>query len=438
MSDERQQQKQNDFMILFFALAALILAGPYLFLYFFEEETRTALYYVTIGLLYPLQFLAEDASQVREAMVNYGPESFSLDTVWKQYILAMEYMRWVAMALIGLTVWHSLKIRNLDLVFNRRLNMEKLIREQSKNFPMILPVVDRKLDKEPLDEGPWRVPRTQAQMAAEHGLLRNNQTLEAIPYEAIINPKNGNWRRDSWILQGQGEESGNRYVEMDYERARALFEQQLGPGFSTPEAMADYKRALAGAFMAHGLGNKDEAEKLLNHINRTWQEPGRPYRKGPLGLRKGTTSLNLDVRGPMVKKKGRRTYPYSANSLIAKYKDNEEVQNAIRHHTSYEYSYLMALYLFAKRKGVIVTSYFIWLRPLDPELFMTLNQVGPDEDVFRILPWPEAAGSWSHFLMERIAQQPILEPCVEPALSGLERDLKQEGWIYDPEDPFQQ
>ncbi len=50
----------------------------------------------------------------------------------------------------------------------------------------------------------------------------------------------------------------------------------------------------------------------------------------------------------------------------------------------------MGLLIYAKRKGVLASSQFIWLRPYDRTLWYALNQIGGKAT------WAEAAGPWAH------------------------------------------
>lgn len=71
--------------------------------------------------------------------------------------------------------------------------------------------------------------------------------------------------------------------------------------------------------------------------------------------------------------------------------------------------------------GVLSTSMFRWLKPLDRTLWYCLNNVG--RRAFHI----EGAGGVSHFQAERILQQPLADPYVDGAIEGLESYLEEAG-----------
>lgn len=84
-------------------------------------------------------------------------------------------------------------------------------------------------------------------------------------------------------------------------------------------------------------------------------------------------------------------------------------------HANYANSFFMALFAFAKRRGVVPTSLFGWVRALDRTLWYSLSQVG------RRVGISEAAGPWSQYMAENVAE--ITAPCVIFAVEAFEKAM---------------
>ncbi|CCD30244.1 putative conjugal transfer TrbA-like protein [Candidatus Glomeribacter gigasporarum BEG34] len=95
----------------------------------------------------------------------------------------------------------------------------------------------------------------------------------------------------------------------------------------------------------------------------------------------------------------------------------------------YPRTLLMALLIEARTLGVLPSSHFIWLKPLDRALWYALNTAG------RKVPFIESAGVFNQMQAERIAshhQCCLTEPHVEEAIKGLQRYLEDVGLMTSP------
>lgn len=108
-----------------------------------------------------------------------------------------------------------------------------------------------------------------------------------------------------------------------------------------------------------------------------------------------------------------------ANKLYAEYRAHPKLNNLFRMH-HFSTTYLMQLYMLAKRAGKISTSHWVgWLRPNANGLYAALNCAG------RQTPFTEASGAFAHWKFELACQKakrmPIL-PCVVGAVTGLDEE----------------
>ena len=79
---------------------------------------------------------------------------------------------------------------------------------------------------------------------------------------------------------------------------------------------------------------------------------------------------------------------------------------------------MMSMLEYARRNGVLPSSEFFWLRPVDRKLWYVLNNVG------RNVAWTEVAGIYGHWLAEKVNEGPIMRPYVQKAIEAMAESLK--------------
>lgn len=108
-----------------------------------------------------------------------------------------------------------------------------------------------------------------------------------------------------------------------------------------------------------------------------------------------------------------------ANDLYQEYRAHPKLNNLFSVH-HFSVTYLMQLYMLAKRAGKISTSHWVgWLRPNANALYAALNTAG------RSTPFTESAGAFTQWKFEQFCAKkgfaPIL-PCVVGAVEALEKE----------------
>ena len=113
--------------------------------------------------------------------------------------------------------------------------------------------------------------------------------------------------------------------------------------------------------------------------------------------------------------------------------ENRAVVQAIRPHNKYEPLLMLALYGFARRKGVLNTAEFIWLKVVNRKVFYLCNNWG------RRTLWVEVAGAMAHFNAETAISLRLPafqgqdlsyeQKLVEEAVIALKEILTEQGWI---------
>ncbi len=254
----------------------------------------------------------------------------------------------------------------------RRFNMESLLENNAESFPCLRPVVGRGkylLSPESHDSGLWRIARTPEQA------LKNGLPSTALP---------------AW-----------GHARLDEGKAGVVLTAQLGKPFEGYEGLSSCRRALAAAFLAYADGNKKGCIALLDAVSLSYAEEN------------GQASCPLLEDGNFV---GKLKKEWDCRSSILH-------EKSLSSHAAYELPWFMALLYRARQKGVLASSQFLWLRPLDRPLWYALNQCGGRA------AWAEGFAAWAHYQAEEKAGKALSEPHVQPAVASLRQSLAAQGWL---------
>ena len=229
----------------------------------------------------------------------------------------------------------------------RRFNMESLLANNAEVFPCLAPVVGRGktlLAPESYDQGIWRIARSPLQLAVENGLLLDG---EGKPFT-----------EDQILRRGLGYAGAPAYgrAQLDKEKAAEVLRAQLGKAFAGFGALNAERKAMASAFLAYASGDKKDCLSILDELSVSYTETEAGVPACPV----------LETSG--FKKQVTRLWNKNKKLLFS--------DPLLKRHTSYEQVWFMALLTCARRKGVLATSQFLFLRPLDRPLWYALNQCG--------------------------------------------------------------
>lgn len=322
---------------------------------------------------------------------------------------------------------------------------QELAEEFARFSTAIIPFLERDLTKESWNLGQWRLMETPLIF-----LMRNNCILDPAgnpfewgpvfgcenPYERNdigkypefdfrVDRKNPRWKE----LHDQPEDgmdfeqcdlvpnpesiylnTKERNVEnsLNKPRLRRILGEQLGDRFNIERDFADaglrWRYGLACAFIlhAHSDAGKEDALRLMDTMNRSTGG------SGPID------ESRIDI-GPWEKAKEFGKILKIFDSLM---------DRALR--SIFTNVMLSRLLTMARRRGVIPTSMFGWVRGIDRTLWYTLSQTG------RACAIAEASGVFAHIAVEDALGAVFDRPIVEPAIEGLEKEMILEGWLPEP------
>ena len=263
--------------------------------------------------------------------------------------------------------------------FKRRFDLDRLIREQARMFPVIAPFVARHLGV----------------VAPPNGVPR--------PADYALTPQ-------EWIKCCAQDAQGR----FNRARAEAALVTQLGPGWMGPAAAPPVARLLFVVFALHLTERRDDAMALLVIAAKDLPQPEEDAPAGP--------ERPLELPAAVVEQ---------ADAALADPAKFVEARTIAGRH-AYTAPALMALLNAARlRAGVLAPAQFAWLKLVDRALWYSLHSLGYETEGYgRYLhpnPRPEAGGARDHWAAERAAGEPVIRPSVERALEAIQRAADEAG-----------
>ena len=385
------RNSRDDHLFLWFAcLIILFIVVPMLYAAHSDDINGPLMALAKVQLKAFVPF-SEEAQAVWARISEADPALLSWDTMQKVLSYTGSWIRWPFALLLGLFGMAAIFMGRVGGLV-RRFNMESLLRHNAESFPCLRPVVGRGkylLSPESYDSGPWRIARTPVQFALEHGLLLN-EAGEPFPPDQALRHGLPSTELPAW-----------GHARLDEAKALAVLQEQLGKWFEGYDGLSPCRRALAVAFLAYADGDKKGCVTLLDAVSLSYREEN--------GLATCPVLEAEDFAGRLEK-----TWEQHKNVLR---------ERSLLTHVAFELPWFMALLYRARRKGVLATSQFLWLRPLDRPLWYALNQCGGRA------AWAEGFAPWAHYTAEEQAGRALAEPHVAPAVASLREALSSQGWL---------
>lgn len=254
--------------------------------------------------------------------------------------------------------------RSIGVRFRTEYNMKSLLRAEVANWPQTTPVVALDLAKEDINTGIWAMSKTPMQFAKMHDMLREHKKLA----------EEGALSRDARIE-----------VTLNRQKAVEVFVRQLGRPWEGIDALNMHTKALFAAFAARANGDIAGAAAILRQISIS------------------SHSRRLNFSG--------------VKELLDKYRDTPLVVEVTKRH-AFVLSVMATMIEVARTVGVQASADFLWLKPIDRRLWYMMNSVG------RQTPVVEAAGPFSHWLVEKRLGRKIVTPMIEEAVKALDEAIQ--------------
>jgi intracellular multiplication protein IcmP len=288
-----------------------------------------------------------------EGWVNRG--LLAPEVLWYVSNRVGRYTRWpIILIFIGSAIFYM--YFSFRTKYRTPYDLEGLIEQQVKTFPVITPIVYFNPTKDnarnPGEAVPKNLPLFAEALAPEEWVAYHQ-----IP---IVN------------------------TVPDREAMRRAFQIQLGPRWTGLEGMTAAQKCLFAAFALKGVQKRKESDNLLGRIALNWHYKTN-FTPSP-ELMAEVSKINNDPKiGGMAM----------------------EIANAHAFRTT---ALLGVLRWARDRGGVLAPATFLWLRGHDRLLWYSLNNLG------RRTYHTEAAGAMAHYMVEKAGGKPLPIPRLETAV----------------------
>lgn len=271
----------------------------------------------------------------------------------------MRYPVIFALVILAIFLYNS----NITLKYRKTHSMSTLKVQEQFNWPAIMPIIKEDLVSQDVNVGPWAMALTPMEFAKKYQLLKKD--------DALLDNQTPGLEMTAGIKRGD---------------AKRVFTMQLGPYWEGFEHCSPQAYALAAVFCARINRDRDSANHILHVLDKTFVT-GKP---------------DFSV----------------ARSVMKKYQNTELVQEVVQKH-AYMLTVMASLIIAARDDGVVPSSEFLWLKPVDRRLWYMLNCAG------RQTPYSEVAGPFAHWRAEKEMGRRSLVPMIDEAIKALEIAIKE-------------
>ena len=188
---------------------------------------------------------------------------------------------------------------------------------------------------------------------------------------------------------------------LNFNQSETVFSKQCGSKFKGIDGFNEHERWLYSMFLTKANRDGKTAQLMLDLLN-----DAHTSRDVPSGIKKQTL-IKLNKL---------------SNDMINKFADSEIENTAFKEHY-YTVCVLSRMLDEARKDGVLATSNFVWLRPLDRHLWYMLSNTGRGgiKKESGSASFVEVAGPTCHMLSERILKRKISIPDVRQAIIAFDQ-----------------
>jgi intracellular multiplication protein IcmP len=363
MAAQQQQPGQDNGMAPIWILVIVFLVG-YVVWHEAHQYIVSFFFFLNIWQAKLIQLAIDSPDLANTIMIMETVDPKSVD--WSQLMLLStnvgEYARYPVLTIMGvLAIW--LYQSDITQKFRKTHNMKSLSKQEQHNWNAIMPIIKEDLVSMDVNTGPWAMAMTPMEFGRKHGLLKKD--------DALLDKSKPGEEMTAGIRRGD---------------AKRVFTLQLGPYWDGFDRCPPHARALLAVFMSRINRDRDSATLILSTLD------------------KGAALGKID---------------YSvANSAIRKHQNSQLVQDIIHQH-AYLLTVMASLLAAARDDGVVPSSEFLWLKPVDRRLWYMLNCVG------RQTPFVEVAGPFAHWKAEKAMKRSLLAPMIDEAIKAFEIAVKE-------------
>lgn len=375
-----QQGQGQDTSLDFLWIIGFIGTAVFLGWYFGKAHIVSAIFYISVYKIAAIDFVIDAISKIMQLVglpqiqtnllnewivfIKHNASGVGVDffTLNKLNTVIGNYTKY-PLTLLMLGAAALLHFGSTANKLHRTFDVRSFRESEQDNWPQIKPILKLNLVKQKLDEGPWAIALSPMRFCKKNNLLD-------------VEKKNDNYV--ATLRRGA---------------AYRVLSLQLGPKWHGADNLPPHLKALFAVFAARTNGEKKIADKLVDQLS----------------ISSAEKELNLE----------------GVSELIHKHVGSKKVAHILSLH-GYVTTVLASMLVSARSAGVLATSEFIWLKPIDRRMWYMLNSVGRQTAV------AEISGAFAHWLAEKKIGLPLMVPMVEEAVRGL--DLAMTDTIYKPDE----
>lgn len=322
--------------------------------WFVDDEN----YYVpwvnaTNGKLSPLNF-----GQWLDGVPGIQKAQLSNSVMGQISTLAMYPLRYVLSGIMIIMAFWAL-FNGPKTMYRSKLDINGLIKRQSKTFPFISPFITFNPANQPPRPPGAPVP------------------AELPAFAEALGPEEWLSYNDIPVPDGK----------VDGDAAARAFAKQLGQPWRGAMHMAPYRQVLLAAFCLKSVRKRVDADEILGKLAQCWS-----FEKG------------LNIPAPLLKQ---------ARKILRDRDMAGKILSKCNQHAYENTAMIRAIATAREEGGVMAPAQFVWLRAYDRALWYPLNNIG------RQAYHMEAIGAMCHYKAEKVTARPIPRPKMEDAVATI-------------------
>jgi intracellular multiplication protein IcmP len=318
----------------------------------------------------------------------------------------------MALFLVPLALWRIVQIKRVYVInrFTRQFNLRKLMALNAGRRAAVASIIKEDLLKTPLHVGPMAMARSPIDYALENQLIAVRRTslgsklskmldTKSEDRETFKTIKDWNEKKMDWSVPER------RKVMPDPSQCRLmtdpcdeLLRAQLKGHWEGYQGLDKFQRCVFAILLVAVADSLPSARELCLKLAISYQRSDKRGKHNPV----------IDDTGIV--------------DIIKKHINHPKVRDVIKGH-AFVTTVFMGLLEASWKKGIFITSEFLWLKGVDRTLYLSLNQLGGDR------PFTEGTGPWAHYYLEQKQGYAIKVPCVESGTDALRTILFEEEWI---------
>lgn len=363
---QQQQQQGGDNSLGLLWIFALVFVTGGLVWYFAHAYIVAFIFKIKLYESYLVELFTDSVGRVIRLLQSANPATATFQDVIEVSELVGDYFRYPTFGIL-LILAILLYKSDIKQTFRKTYNTTNLLKEELDSWPHVTPVANLNLIDEDLDKGPWAMGMAPLAFAKKHHLLKRE------------------YADDGTVVNRRAERKAGIRVGIKRAETRRLFTLQLGNYWGGIASLKPTTRAVFALCAAKMNRDRNAVDTLSTQISRS------------------SATGKLDFSG--------------VDEVLKKHLESKKVQAIIARH-AYPLTIMASLLEGAREDGVFSTAEFLWLKPVNRQLWYMLNNVG------RQTAFVEVAGPFAHWLAEKELNRPCIVPMVEEAVKGLEEAIK--------------